>query len=145
FVAVTVLEEDAIATADGPFSVSARIPGKTDTRSGIHQFVLEAAASNASGAALDETVEEVAGGGIEELRVVDVKAEKLWSVAGDPLGGAEAKFLVEFFLVAAEEAPAKAEVEGKFFGDAPVVLEIRFEDFVAVVEEALGADLGITA
>ncbi len=45
----------------------------------------------------------------------------------------EAVFLVKLFLVAAEEAPAQAKIEGEFLVYAPVVLEVGLKVFVAIV------------
>ena len=54
-------------------------------------------------------------------------------VCDRPEFGIKAIFLVELFLVAAEEAPAETEVQSEFLVNTPVVLEVWFEVFVAVV------------
>src|SRR5262249_45715596 len=146
FVAVPVFEEDAVAAANSPFAVAAGIPGEANARSGIIEFVLQAAPRNPGGAALDEAIEKIASGGIEKLRIVGIiKGKQGRCVSGDPLGRREAKFLLVLFLIAAEEAPAESEVQGEFLGDAPIILEVGFEDFVAVVKEVLSADLRVAA
>src|SRR3981189_2749389 len=42
FVAIHVLEEDAITATDGPFAVTEGIIGKTQTRAGIHVLIFQA-------------------------------------------------------------------------------------------------------
>ena len=75
-VAVHVLEEDAVAAADGPFSVAKRIVRKAEPRARIHTLVLHTSGGGRRNpwnggigdTALHQTVEDaLAGSDVQEL------------------------------------------------------------------------------
>src|SRR5271168_2616117 len=145
FVAVGVFKENAVATAHRPLAIAQRIPGKTDSRPGIDVFVLLAAGHAICGTALDDAVKDIATAWHQGLG----KRGCGWVIKLRSLGRhkglrGKAKFLVELFLIAAKDAPTQTEVQGELFGDAPVILKIRLEDFIAVVKIRLRAGLVIT-
>src|ERR1700730_11028088 len=146
FVAVGMFEEDTVASPDGPLAIPSGVIGKANARRGIEPFIFHAAGHHALGAALDDPVEGVARRGFEELRIVGVvESIELGGVGRVEIRSREAEFLIEFFLVPSEEAPAQAQVQSEFLGDAPVVLKIGLENFIAVVEIGLCAGLRIAA
>jgi len=119
-----VLKEDAVAATDGPLAIAKRIVREADARSGIDPFILHAAGFNAFGAALDDPIEEIAGGEIEKLRIVGViEVEVLRRIPSQPSPRAKAELLIVLFLVTTEQTPAESEIECEFLGNAPVILK----------------------
>src|SRR6267154_397729 len=141
FVAVRVLEEDAVTTANGHFSVALWIPREADARSGVEDmafhatgFVVGANGSATRAPALNDAVEGIASARNESAflardgTVVESRRrsglERVWI---------EAESVAIALTVGSVEAQAQTEVKSELFGDAPVVLEVRLDDAIAVV------------
>src|SRR5271156_2201650 len=139
-----MLEENTVPPAQRPLTIAARIPGKAEPRSGIYVFVFLATGDHAFSAALNESIENIPSPWHQGLRV-DARQIKCWLVGGDKRSRRKSKFLVELFLITSKDAPAQTEIDREFPGDAPVVLEVRFQYFITVVEIWLRAGLRIAA
>src|SRR5882757_1623755 len=163
FVAVRVLEEDAVTTANGHFSVALWIPREADARSGVEDMAFHATGfvvgangcpsklignqtwdkgSATRAPALNDAVEGIASARNESAflardgTVVESRRrsglERVWI---------EAESVAIALTVGSVEAQAQTEVKSELFGDAPVVLEVRLDDAIAVVILCLEVDL----
>ena len=135
FVAVGVFEEHSVAAPNRHFAVALRIPRKTDAGSGIEQVALHAAVGHSRRhAALHNSVERIPndqpGRGIGAARARNVTSD------------VEVVFVVIALAVSSEQAHPQPEVQSQMAGNVPVILEVRLEDLVAVVELGLRAGSG---
>src|ERR1700733_1705478 len=152
FVAVAVVEENAVAAANGGLAIAPRIPGKTEAGSGIEPVLLQTSARLTGSSALRDAIEEelrIARVGVRQRDVGDRIEQgngigiESRSVGCGPCGGIEVKFTIEFLVISAKEAEAHAKVQSEARSDVEVVLNVRLEDFISIVVFDLVVGLGI--
>src|ERR1700730_13820180 len=140
-----MLEEDTVSPANRPFPVAERIVSDTDSRTGVHIFVLHAAGFHAFGAALDNAIEQAPRVGVQKLRIIGIViSEILRSIGQRIILYAEAIFLIELLLIPPIDTPAQAKVHGQFLANPPVILEEWFENLVTIVKKRLSGSLRIS-
>src|SRR6202171_4161698 len=140
-----MLEKDAISSANRPFPVAERIVSDTDSRSGIHIFVLHAARFHTFGAALNNSIEDVPGGAVQKLGLGFVIREILRRIGRGIIVYPEPIFLIELLLMPPIDTPPQAQVHGQFFANTPVILEKWLEDFVTIIKKRLSGSLRISS
>ncbi len=96
-------------------------------------------------AALDDAVEGIPSAGNEGAYLASGGAVPVegWRVAVLERSRIKAEGVPVAFAISAVEAQTQAEVESKFLGDPPIILEVGFDDVVAVVVFGLKIDLRI--
>ena len=122
FVAVSVIEEDSVAAANGRLAVALGIQGEAHSGSGIDPMVVQTSAGNAGAAALHDAVEKILivgrigvgkrdiGDWIEQRGGVRIEQR---SVCQRPGIRAEIVLAIVFLVIGAEEAQAQAEVQSE--------------------------------
>src|ERR1700733_2705358 len=111
FVAIAVIEENAVTAANGGLAIAPRIPGKTEAGSGIKPVLLQTSARLTGSSALHDAIEEelrIGGVGIRKWHIGDgieqgdgIGIERR-GVGWSPGGGVEVEFTIEFFVIRAE-------------------------------------------
>ena len=155
-----MLEEDAVPAADCCFPVAFRIKSEADTGSGIEQVTLHTAhvgippnrGVRKSGcrdrppcaATLHHAIERIAAsiqrsrlGGVGAVGIIHQgrirRVPRRWIKIERPM---------VTLAISPEEAEPYSQIQGQPPGRMEVILEIRFQDFIAVVILGLGAGLG---
>ena len=128
-VAIGMLVEDAVAASYRGLAVAIHIIGKTNAGRGIEQLSLHATDRNAGGyTALHNAVRQ----SVDE-QVVHAAIGIDGGHSGLVVRRIEIECLLLLFAVGPEQAHPHAEIQGQATGDVPVILEIGFNDLVAVV------------
>ena len=131
FIAVGVLEENAVTTPDGPFPVALRIEGKPNARRGVEPVVCHAARGNARRhSTVDPPVVRIAGD--ESCR--GIHAAGSWHVKPR----IEIVGQVIQLPISSKETDPQSQVEGQAPADMPVILNIGFVNVIEVVQFELG-------
>src|ERR1700682_531049 len=149
-----MLEENTVPTSNGHFAIALGVPGKTNARRRIEQMPLQTtrvrrrpdaggrercecrlrnSGSSAWTAALDDSIERIPGSSNKRSvrgAAARVNCRRVGSVKGALL---EVIGLAVTLAVGTKEAEPQPEIQSKFLGHPPVVLEIRLYDPVTVV------------
>src|SRR5581483_10267887 len=136
-VAVGVFEEDPIAAADCGLAITVRIPGKTDSGSRIEQVPFHAANRYARcNATLHDAVRQVGqrrwlsiGGKAYDFAGTGIDC----GLASNVTRRIEIEGLMLLLAVGAKQADSQPQIKRQAASDVPVVLEVRFQNFVTVI------------
>src|SRR5579864_3611543 len=137
-----MIEENSVATTDGSLAVTFRIECKTQAWSCVEQMSLHASDGNASDAALHHAVERISragndGSGLASRIAIRVVNQR--SLGRAPDGGIEVVGLVIALAIGSEQADSEAKIQSQTVSNTKIILEVRFQNFVAVVVLGLRA------
>ncbi len=147
-----MLEEYSISTADGSLSVAHGIEGETDAWSGVEEVTLHTTLVGSAGnrgiwksgctyrTSCSATVHHAIKGitptiqrSAKSTSVVAIDVIDQWSVRQAPRCGIKVERLVVTLAIGPEETESYSQVQSQSFGRMEIILEVRLQNFIAVV------------
>ena len=146
-----MFEKDAVSAADGSLPVAFGIEGEADARSGVEKMPLHTAHVGSAGdrgvgksrrgdrtswsATLHHAIKRISRTGYKGSRLSGDAAVRihLGSIRQLPRGGVEIVGLVVALAVGTKETESYSQIQSQLSCRVEVILEIRLQDFIAVV------------
>src|SRR6185437_6193529 len=136
--------EDAVSTTDGGLSITPWIESKANPRSSVEQVTGHASDRHTAGTTANHPIERVAGVGDDGAALtshIAIHVVYRRRVCSHPFCGIEIIGVLVLLAIGSKQTDAKTEVQCQPASSVKIVLEVGFDNFVAVVILGLCARL----